>query len=96
MQQRPYLLKNGVIYDGTGSSPEQADVLIVGARISQLGKIRGADVPARPVIIECEGLCVSPGFIDMHSHSDSGLPPVSYTHLDVYKRQHLLTRQAAR
>lgn len=74
MQQRPYLLKNGVIYDGTGSSPEQADVLIVGARIAQVGKIRNSDVPARPVIIECGGLCVSPGFIDMHSHSDSGLP----------------------
>lgn len=73
MQQRPYLLKNGVIYDGTGSSSEQADVLIVGANI-QVGKIGDSDVPARPVIIECEGLCVSPGFIDMHSHSDSDLP----------------------
>ena len=74
MQAQAYLLRNAVIYDGTGRPPIRSDLLILGTRISLMGKIDDSDLPVRPITIDCTGLCVSPGFIDMHSHSDSGLP----------------------
>ena len=61
------ILKNGKVYDGTGSEPYVADILIEGDRIEKIGAgLR--DKADRTV--DCAGLCVSPGFIDVHSHND--------------------------
>jgi len=61
------LLKNGIVYDGTGQPGFIGDVLIDNERIAEVGRdIRGeADR-----IIDCTGLCIAPGFIDAHSHND--------------------------
>ena len=62
-----YLLKNGMIIDGSGREGYQADVLIEDGRIAQIGEIRPGN---ETVIYDCTGLYVTPGFIDCHSHSD--------------------------
>ncbi|MBQ4383849.1 MAG: amidohydrolase family protein [Firmicutes bacterium] len=61
------LLKNGKIYDGTGSDPVTGDILIENDRILQIGA--GIDAEADNVI-DLSGKSVAPGFIDGHSHND--------------------------
>jgi len=63
------LIKNGHVVDGTGGPWFQADVAITGDRIVYVGR---APVTAKRVI-DAGGKVVSPGFIDMHSHSEFGL-----------------------
>jgi N-acyl-D-amino-acid deacylase len=63
------LIVNGRILDGTGNPWFAGDVGIVGDRIAAVGRLAGR--PARTVI-EAKGMTVSPGFIDMHTHCDSG------------------------
>ena len=61
------LLKNGTIYDGTGNAPFVGDVLVEGDKIIDIAPQiqKSADK-----VIDCEGLCIAPGFIDAHSHND--------------------------
>ena len=61
------LLKNARIYDGTGSAPYTADILLDGDRIARIAA--GIDESADRVI-DLEGKSVSSGFIDGHSHND--------------------------
>ena len=63
------LIKNGHVVDGTGAPWFQADVAITGDRIVYVGR---APVKAKRVI-DAGGKVVSPGFIDMHAHSEFGL-----------------------
>lgn len=62
------VLKNGMIYDGTGSAPFKGDVLIAGDTIEQVGK--GLVPEGTGQVFELDGLAVTPGFIDMHRHCD--------------------------
>ncbi len=61
------LVSGALVFDGSGGPPYQADVGIRGKYIISIGKLR--NVPARRVI-EAGGLCLSPGFIDVHTHTD--------------------------
>ena len=61
------VLKNGLIYDGTGAKPFTGDVVIDGDRIAYVGA--NAEVNADK-LIDCTGKCIAPGFIDAHSHND--------------------------
>lgn len=56
-----------MIVDGTGSAPAIGDVLIDANRIAATGSF---EQPSEAEVIDCTGLAVSPGFIDIHSHSD--------------------------
>ena len=60
------LIKNGRVIDGSGSPAFEADVAIAGDKIAAVGKIEG--VAKRT--IDANGLAVTPGFIDLHTHSD--------------------------
>ncbi|MDB4893790.1 MAG: D-aminoacylase [Firmicutes bacterium] len=61
------VIRNGRVVDGTGNPWFHADIGIVGDRIVTIGAI--ADAGAAQVI-DAAGRVVSPGFIDMHTHSD--------------------------
>jgi len=61
------IIKNGYMIDGTGNPWIKTDVGITKQKIVDIGKI---DTKKASEIIDAFGLVVSPGFIDMHSHSD--------------------------
>lgn len=68
-------LKNGLVVDGTGEPGYKADVLVKDGKIAGVEKsISAADNITARQVIDCDGLTVCPGFIDMHSHMDFLLP----------------------
>jgi N-acyl-D-amino-acid deacylase len=64
------IIRGGMIVDGTGQPRFAADVGVQGDRIEAVGDLGAGE--AREVL-DASGLCVSPGFIDMHTHSDLSL-----------------------
>ncbi len=61
------LLKNGKIYDGTGSEPFKGDILIEDEKIVAVGPDLAE---AADETIDLGGLSISSGFFDAHSHND--------------------------
>lgn len=62
------LIQGGMVIDGSGSRPAyKADVGITAGRIQAIGDLAGATAQQH---IDAQGLVVSPGFIDSHSHDD--------------------------
>ncbi|MFH1267428.1 MAG: D-aminoacylase, partial [Planctomycetota bacterium] len=61
------ILAGGTIYDGTGSEGAIGDLALKGGKIAAVGEFETAGA-ART--IDCTGLVVAPGFIDLHTHSD--------------------------
>ena len=62
------LFKNALIYDGAGSDPFRGDILVDGDKIARV------ETSIEPEdgweVVDLEGLSVSSGFIDAHSHND--------------------------
>jgi N-acyl-D-aspartate/D-glutamate deacylase len=67
------VLRGGTVYDGANAEGAVGDVAIQGDRIVAVGQF---EVAGSPRYIECKGLIVAPGFIDLHSHSDRGITDV--------------------
>ncbi len=61
------LISNGRVIDGTGSPWYWADMAVQADRIVALGKLAGSSAKRT---IDADGRVVTPGFIDMHTHSD--------------------------
>lgn len=60
------IIRGGTILDGTGSPEFQADIGIRNGLIAAIGDLRhDADE-----IVDAEGLLVTPGFVDIHTHYD--------------------------
>jgi N-acyl-D-amino-acid deacylase len=76
MKEIDILIKNGLIFDGTGSVPYEGDMGICGDRIEFINqspedgreKVEYGAKAGR--IIDAQGMAVSPGFIDTHAHSE--------------------------
>ena len=64
------IIKNGVIYAGDGKAPVEGDIAIRDGKIAAIGKDLGTSAET---LIDAQGLTVSPGFIDIHSHTDTNL-----------------------
>jgi N-acyl-D-aspartate/D-glutamate deacylase len=60
------IIKNGLIYDGTGSEPFAADIAISDEKIVKIGPL---DKEAKNTI-DATGKIVTPGFVDIHTHYD--------------------------
>ncbi|MCY4029990.1 MAG: amidohydrolase family protein [Acidobacteria bacterium] len=63
------LLVGGLVHDGSGQAPSRQDVGVVGERIGFVGDAAAAGLDAA-VVVDVDGLMVTPGFIDMHSHAE--------------------------
>ncbi|MDA8388073.1 MAG: D-aminoacylase [Nitrospiraceae bacterium] len=62
------LILGGTVFDGGGGPPALLDIGISGGRITLAGRAGPGAGAAR--VLDARGLHVSPGFIDVHSHSD--------------------------
>ena len=58
------LLKNGTVLDYVSNTNEKLDVLIENNKIVKIAK----DIPSADEIIDCAGLFIMPGMVDMHCH----------------------------
>jgi N-acyl-D-amino-acid deacylase len=67
-------IRGATIYDGTGQPGVVGGVLIVAGKIAGVGTVTSPDGANR---IDAAGLVVCPGFIDLHTHCDPGLPTTS-------------------
>ncbi len=65
-----WLIKNALIYDGTGTVPFEADIRIKDSIIVEIGPL---DAIKDDRVWDAKGMILSPGFIDPHSHHDSKL-----------------------
>ena len=71
MPEYELIIRNGLLVDGTGSDPRQADIAVSLGRIAHIGSL--AAHASSKQEIDADGLAVAPGFIDIHTHADSKL-----------------------
>ena len=64
------LLRGATLYDGSGAAGVVGDLAVRGERIVAVGRFT---VAGKPRILDGKGLIVAPGFIDLHTHSDTAL-----------------------
>ena len=69
--QADVIIRGATLHDGSGKAGVVGDLAIKGERIVGVGTFA---VAGKPRIIEGKGLIVTPGFVDLHSHSDVTLP----------------------
>ena len=60
------VIRGGIVVDGTGRAPVDADVGIKGNRIAAVGKIASSGAKE----IDAKGKLVTHGFVDIHTHYD--------------------------
>ena len=66
--ENTFTIRGATILDGTGSPGIRADLLIINGKIAINGKILKGEEQGK--IFDGSDLTVTPGFIDMHAHSD--------------------------
>lgn len=60
------VVSGGLVYDGTGGPPVEADIGVKAGLIKVIGKSGSL---AGKIMVPARGLAVSPGFIDIHTHT---------------------------
>ena len=60
------IIKGGTLVDGTGAAARAADVAVDSGRITEVGTVQGGATQ----VIEADGLLVTPGWVDVHTHYD--------------------------
>ena len=61
------LIVNGMVYDGSGSPGRAMDLAVKDGRIAAVGDLSSAFAKDK---VDANGLAITPGFIDLHTHSD--------------------------
>lgn len=84
------LISNGLVVDGTGSSPRFADVGIRDGRIVGVSSWRFYFSRAK-LRIDASGRTVSPGFIDAHTHVEGNIPLSGAFRAENFLRQGVTT-----
>jgi N-acyl-D-amino-acid deacylase len=79
------IIRNSTVVDGTGNPWFTGDVAIAGTSIAAVGRVTGE----ASRVLEARGLCVCPGFIDVHAHGD--FTPFDKTVVDYKLRQGITT-----
>lgn len=64
-----WMIINGTIVDGTNKPAYSGDLIINGDTIIEIGDLKNKK-ETMDYVLDAEGLIISPGFIDTHSHSD--------------------------
>ncbi len=64
------IIRDGVIYDGSGGEPVRGDVAIRGDRIVKIGRLEGDEAAH---VVDARGLAVAPGFINVLSWATDSL-----------------------
>jgi N-acyl-D-amino-acid deacylase len=64
------IIRNGLLLDGSGRAGIKTDLGIKGDKIAAISDLRSSSAD---LVIDAEGLAVAPGFIDIHTHTDSKL-----------------------
>jgi N-acyl-D-aspartate/D-glutamate deacylase len=71
-QPQTRIIRGGHVVDGSGRPGYTADILITAGRIEQVGQL--GDFKGKGVDeIDADGLTVTPGFVDVHTHYDAQL-----------------------
>ena len=65
------VIRNGQLVDGSGEPAHVGDVAITGGIISAVGNAPGDDLGSARRTVDAEGLLVTPGFVDVHTHYDA-------------------------
>ncbi len=74
------IIKNGTIYDGSGSVPYKGDLAINSDTIAALGNLKGAHGKS---VIDAANMAVAPGFINMLSWADKSLIEDGHSQSDI-------------
>jgi len=61
------IIRNAQTIDGSGAPSFSADLEITDGTIRRIGDLEGEQADR---VIDASGLCVAPGFVDIHAHSD--------------------------
>lgn len=70
MSSYEVVFRNARVIDGTGAPWFDGDVALTDGKIASVGSVSGTGA----LELDVSGLVVSPGFIDIHTHSDFTLP----------------------
>jgi N-acyl-D-aspartate/D-glutamate deacylase len=60
------IIRRGEVVDGTGAEARTADIGIADGRIVEVGRVSGATRR----VVDADGLLVTPGWVDVHTHYD--------------------------
>ena len=86
-QTQPFVLRGGLLVDGSGSAARPVDVLVREGRIEAIGEIS----ETAGASIDCSNKVVAPGFIDAHSHMDFFAAGDEPRHFDSFTAQGVTT-----
>ncbi|MCF3964443.1 N-acyl-D-amino-acid deacylase family protein [Streptomyces fuscigenes] len=67
------VIRGARVVDGSGGPSFRADVAVDGGRIASVVREGGGPRPSGRRVLDAAGLALSPGFVDMHAHSDLAL-----------------------
>lgn len=68
---RKTVIRNARLVDGSGSDAVDADVSFVDGRITEIDKAGKAPTAHAHRIIDADGLLLTPGWVDIHTHYDA-------------------------
>ncbi|MDQ1432619.1 MAG: N-acyl-D-amino-acid deacylase, partial [Actinomycetota bacterium] len=60
------VIRGATVVDGTGAAPRTADVAVDNGVIVEVGRVARAATRT----LDADGLLVTPGFVDVHTHFD--------------------------